>query len=82
MATEAVYNYMKTENKPHNLNDILTNLDNKYSRTMVQKAVDELVTDKKLFEKVDILIIQCIKGYKIFKKIISILILSLGLWQK
>lgn len=54
MATEAVYNYMKTENKPHNLNDILTNLDNKYSKTVIQKAVDELVTDKKLFEKVDI----------------------------
>lgn len=54
MAVEAVYNYMKTENKPHNLNDILANLDNKYSKTVVQKAVDELVVDKKLFEKVNI----------------------------
>lgn len=53
MATEAVYNYMKAENKPHNLNDILAKLDNKYSKTIVQKAVDKLVVDKKLFEKVN-----------------------------
>ncbi|XP_072752211.1 homologous-pairing protein 2 homolog [Anoplolepis gracilipes] len=52
MAIQAVYNYMKMENKPHSLTDILTNLDNKYSKTVVQKAVDELVTDQKLFEKV------------------------------
>ncbi|CAL1683345.1 unnamed protein product [Lasius platythorax] len=52
MATEAVYNYMKTENKPHNLNDILANLDNKYGKTVIQKAVDELVTNRKLFEKI------------------------------
>lgn len=57
MATEAVYNYMKTENKPHNLNDILANLDNKYGKTVIQKAVDELVTNRKLFEKVDIVYI-------------------------
>jgi len=64
MAVEAVYNYMKTENKPHNLNDILANLNNKYSKTVVQKAVDELVVDKKLFEKVNISIIM--KNVKYF----------------
>lgn len=52
MATDAVYNYMKIENKPHNLNDILASLDNKYSKTVIQKAVDELVASKKLFEKI------------------------------
>ena len=53
MATEAVHDYMKTENKPHNLNDILAYLEAKYSKSTVQKAIDELVTDKKLFEKVE-----------------------------
>lgn len=55
MATDAVYNYMKIENKPHNLNDILASLDNKYSKTVIQKAVDELVASKKLFEKVSLI---------------------------
>ncbi|XP_029176985.1 homologous-pairing protein 2 homolog [Nylanderia fulva] len=52
MATDAVYNYMKAENKPHNLNDILANVDNKYGKTVIQKAVDKLVADNKLFEKI------------------------------
>jgi len=52
MATDAVYKYMKMQNRPYSVNDIVTNLHNEYNKTMVQKAMEQLVTDGKLFEKV------------------------------
>lgn len=52
MATATVYNYMKTQNRPYSVNDVVMNLQNEYNKTVVQKAMDQLVTDGKLFEKV------------------------------
>lgn len=52
MATNAIYNYMKTQNRPYSVNDIVSNLHNEYNKTAVQNAVDSLVADRKLFEKV------------------------------
>lgn len=52
MAVEAVYNYMKMQNRPYSVNDVVANLQNNYNKTAVQKAMDQLVTDGKLFEKV------------------------------
>lgn len=43
---------MKTQNRPYSANDVVTNLHNEYNKTAVQKALDQLVTDGKLFEKV------------------------------
>lgn len=78
MATAAVYNYMKTQNRPYTVNDIVTNLHNEYNKIAVQKAMDQLVADGKLFAKVN-------KIYSSYKNRIlninAILILSLGLWQ-
>ncbi|KAL0123308.1 hypothetical protein PUN28_005684 [Cardiocondyla obscurior] len=52
MAVEAVYNYMKTQNRPYSVNDVVTNLHNEYNKTAIQKVMDKLVTEGKLFEKV------------------------------
>ncbi|XP_071558640.1 homologous-pairing protein 2 homolog [Temnothorax nylanderi] len=52
MTTAAVYNYMKTQNRPYSVNDVVTNLHNEYNKNAVQKAMDQLVSDGKLFEKV------------------------------
>ncbi|XP_011690222.1 PREDICTED: homologous-pairing protein 2 homolog [Wasmannia auropunctata] len=52
MAKAAVYNYMKTQNRPYSVNDVVTNLHNEYNKNAVQKAMDQLVADGKLFEKV------------------------------
>lgn len=52
MAANAVYKYMKTQNRPYSVSDIVTNLHNEHTKTAVQKAMDQLVTDGKLFEKV------------------------------
>jgi len=52
MAMDAVYKYMKMQNRPYSVNDIVTNLHNEYNKTVVQKSMEQLVTDGKLFEKV------------------------------
>ncbi|EFN75613.1 homologous-pairing protein 2 homolog [Harpegnathos saltator] len=52
MAAHTIYDYMKIQNRPFSVNDVVTNLHNEYSKTEVQKAMDELVANKKLFEKV------------------------------
>ncbi|KAL6256856.1 hypothetical protein P5V15_011791 [Pogonomyrmex californicus] len=52
MAIAAVYNYMKLQNRPYSVNDVVTNLHNEYNKTAIQKAMDQLVIDGKLFEKV------------------------------
>ncbi|XP_036146144.1 homologous-pairing protein 2 homolog isoform X2 [Monomorium pharaonis] len=52
MAVEVVYNYMKTQNRPYSVNDVVTHLHNEHNKTVVQKAMDQLVADGKLFEKV------------------------------
>lgn len=52
MAGDAVYNYMKIQNRPYSVNDVAANLHNEFSKTVVQKVMDQLVQNGKLFEKV------------------------------
>lgn len=52
MATDAVYKYLKKQNRPFGVNDIVTNMQNQYSKAVVQKAVDELAGEQKIYEKV------------------------------
>lgn len=52
MAIHTIYNYMKTQNRPYSLNDIVTNLNNEHSKAVVQNVIDQLVAGGKLFEKV------------------------------
>lgn len=56
MAADAIYNYMKTQNRPYSVNDVVTNLHNEFGKAVVQKTMDQLVTNGKLFEKVSIYI--------------------------
>ncbi|XP_076298231.1 homologous-pairing protein 2 homolog [Lasioglossum baleicum] len=50
--TDIVYKFMKVQNRPYSINDIVCNLHNEYGKTSVQKAVDKLVAEGKIFEKV------------------------------
>lgn len=52
MAVKAVFDYMKLQNRPYSVTDVVTNLHNEHNKTAVQKAMDQLVNDGKLFEKV------------------------------
>lgn len=53
MAKSAIYKYMKMQNRPYSVNDIVMNLHNEYNKSAVQKAIDQLVTDGQLFAKVE-----------------------------
>ncbi|KOC62410.1 Homologous-pairing protein 2 like protein [Habropoda laboriosa] len=50
--SEIVYNYMKIQNRPYSVNEIVSNLHNEYGKTAVQKAVENLLSQGKIFEKV------------------------------
>ncbi|KAK1118839.1 hypothetical protein K0M31_014610 [Melipona bicolor] len=50
--TDTVYKYMKVQNRPYSINDLVSNLHNEYGKTAVQKAIDKLVSEGKIFEKV------------------------------
>ncbi|XP_076635330.1 homologous-pairing protein 2 homolog [Colletes latitarsis] len=50
--TETVYKYMKVQNRPYSVNDVVSNLHNEYGKVAVQKAIDRLVSEGKIFEKV------------------------------
>lgn len=52
MATEAVYKYLKNQNRPYSANDIVQNLHKEFGKTVVQKALDQLTQDEKIKEKV------------------------------
>lgn len=52
MATDVVYNYLKVQNRPYSVNDIVSNLHNEFGKTAVQKGLDQLVIEGKIFEKV------------------------------
>ncbi|KAG7204476.1 hypothetical protein KM043_004908 [Ampulex compressa] len=52
MATEAVYKYLKMQNRPYSVNDVVSNLHNEFGKSAVQKAFDQLTMDGKIFEKV------------------------------
>ncbi|XP_066590340.1 homologous-pairing protein 2 homolog isoform X2 [Prorops nasuta] len=51
MALEEVYQFMKTQNRPYSVGDIVSNLKNQFGKSAVQKACDQLVNKEKLFEK-------------------------------
>ncbi|CAK9832709.1 Homologous-pairing protein 2 homolog [Anthophora retusa] len=50
--SEIVYKYMKIQNRPYSINEIVSNLHNEYGKTAVQKAVENLISEGKIFEKV------------------------------
>lgn len=52
MATAAVHKYLQNQNRPYSANDIVTNLHKEYGKGAVQKALDELVSQNKIIEKV------------------------------
>lgn len=52
MPKDAIYKYIKKQNRPFSVNDIVSNLHNEYGKAAVQKALDQLVADQKVFEKV------------------------------
>lgn len=49
MATHTIYDYMKTQNRPYSVNDIVRNLHNEYSKAVVQQTMDQLVADGKVY---------------------------------
>ncbi|KAK6632502.1 hypothetical protein RUM43_013269 [Polyplax serrata] len=49
---ENVLKYMINQNRPYSANDIAQNLHNEFSRAALQKALDELVNENKIREKV------------------------------
>lgn len=49
--TEAIFKYLKQTNRPYSVNDIILNLHKKYSKTVVQTALDTLVKDELVFSK-------------------------------
>lgn len=53
---DTVYKYLKLQNRPYNINDIVSNLHNEYGKPAVQKAMDRLVSEGKIFEKVGYLL--------------------------
>jgi predicted transcriptional regulator len=53
MTTDAVYKYMKTQNRPYSANDIASALDkDKHAKNAIQKSLDKLVDNGKFFMKV------------------------------
>ena len=49
---QAVYKYLRDQNRPYSVNDIVLNLHKEHGKTAVQKAVDNLVAEGKVMEKV------------------------------
>ena len=49
---DTVFQYMKVQNRPYSINDIVSNLHHEYGKTAVQKVIDKLVAGGKIFEKV------------------------------
>ncbi|CAG7824617.1 unnamed protein product [Allacma fusca] len=52
MAEKSVLDYLTKQNRPYSLNDIVNNLLNAFGKAVVQKAIDKLVQDGKIQEKV------------------------------
>lgn len=51
--TKAVKEYLKKTNRPYSLNDIINNLQGKYTKVTVMKALDTLVTDNIICERLN-----------------------------
>lgn len=52
MTTDVVYNFMKVQNRPYSVNDVVTNLRNEHGKSAVQQALDRLTAAGKISEKV------------------------------
>ncbi|XP_035733402.1 homologous-pairing protein 2 homolog [Vespa mandarinia] len=52
MAMDTVYKHLKIQNRPYSVNDIVLNLHNEFGKSAVQKAIDHLLAEGKIFEKV------------------------------
>ncbi len=48
----AVLSYLTAQNRPYSTNDVVSNLHNEHGKTAVQKALDILVAEGKVGEKV------------------------------
>lgn len=48
----AIYKYLRDQNRPYSINDILLNLHKEHGKTALQKAIDVLVVEGKVIEKV------------------------------
>lgn len=49
---DTVYKHLKIQNRPYSVNDIVLNLHNEFGKSAVQKAIDHLLAEGKIFEKV------------------------------
>ena len=49
----AVHRYLRDQNRPYSTNDILLNLHKEHGKTAIQKAIDTLVVEGKVIEKVE-----------------------------
>ncbi|XP_073987291.1 homologous-pairing protein 2 homolog isoform X2 [Rhodnius prolixus] len=52
MASQAVLKYLQDTNRPYSANDIVQNMHKEYSKSQIQKSLDELVADGSIIEKV------------------------------
>lgn len=52
MANEAVLKYLRNTNRPYSTNDIVMNLHKEFGKTIVQRALDALVQQTVVLEKV------------------------------
>lgn len=52
MANEAVLKYLKSTNRPYSANDIVLNLHKEFGKTAIQRALDALVQQEAVLEKV------------------------------
>uniref|UniRef100_T1J701 Homologous-pairing protein 2 homolog n=1 Tax=Strigamia maritima TaxID=126957 RepID=T1J701_STRMM len=50
-ATGGVMDYLKKQNRPYSLVDIVTNLHNQFGKAAIQRSLDQLVTEGKVREK-------------------------------
>ena len=48
----AVYKYLRDQNRPYSINDILLNLHKEHGKAALQKSIDVLVVEGKVIEKV------------------------------
>uniref|UniRef100_A0A1B6JQP9 Homologous-pairing protein 2 homolog n=1 Tax=Homalodisca liturata TaxID=320908 RepID=A0A1B6JQP9_9HEMI len=52
MATEGVFKYMQSTNRPYSANDIVQNMHKEFGKAVVQKALDDLVAQGSICEKI------------------------------
>lgn len=51
-AKSAVFKYLRDQNRPYSVNDIMLNLHKEHGKAAIQKGIDLLVCDGKIIEKV------------------------------